>query len=79
MDNIVKMMVCAVVDVPDKVRIDEVNDEDTITYRVFVAAEDVGKVLGKQGRVANAIRTITKSNARRDGKKVYLDVVAEGL
>ena len=79
MDNIVQMMVCAVVDVPAKVRIEEVHDEDTTTYRVFVAAEDVGKVLGKQGRVANAIRTITKSNARRDGKKVYLDVVAEGI
>ena len=79
MDNLVQLMVCAVVDVPDMVRIEEVIDDESTTYRVFVAAEDVGKVLGKQGRVANAIRTITKSNARRDGRKVYLDVVAEGL
>lgn len=69
-------MVKALVDSPDEVRVDEIPGEEATTYEVRVAADDLGKVIGKQGRIANALRTIIKAVAMKDKRKVYVEIVA---
>ena len=62
------------VDNPDAVTVTEIEGEPT-TLELRVAPEDMGKVIGRQGRIAKEIRTIVKSVAQRDGKKVSVDIV----
>ena len=62
------------VDNPDAVTVPEIEGETT-TLELRVAPEDMGKVIGRQGRIAKEIRTIVKSVAQRDGKKVSVDIV----
>ncbi len=66
----------ALVDSPDDVQVDEIPGEEATTYEVRVAADDLGKVIGKQGRIANALRTIVKAIAMKDKRKVYVEIVA---
>ena len=66
----------ALVDEPDQVDIQEVPGEEATTYEVRVAADDLGKVIGKQGRIANALRTVAKAAAMKEKKKVYVEIVA---
>ncbi len=61
-------------DNPDAVTVTEVEGEIT-TLELRVAPEDMGKVIGRQGRIAKEIRTIVKSVAQRDGKKVSVEIV----
>jgi uncharacterized protein len=72
----VEYMVKALVDSPDDVRVEEIPGEEATTYEVRVAADDLGKVIGKQGRIANALRTIVKAVAMKDKRKVYVEIVA---
>ena len=76
MKQTVEYLVKALVDSPDDVQVDEILGEDATTYEVRVAAEDLGKVIGKQGRIANALRTIIKAVAMKDKRKVYVEIVA---
>jgi uncharacterized protein len=73
----IELMVRAVVDLPDEVRVDEESGEVATTYHIHVAPTDLGKALGKQGRIANAMRVLAKASAMRDKRKVYLEVVSE--
>ena len=58
------------------VNITEVNNEDnSITLELRVAENDMGKVIGKQGRIAKALRTVVKAAASRENKKVSVDIV----
>ncbi|KJS18980.1 MAG: hypothetical protein VR72_20800 [Clostridiaceae bacterium BRH_c20a] len=63
------------VDNPDQVQVKEVEGERSIILELTVASEDMGKVIGKQGRIAKAIRTVVKAAATREGKKVVVEII----
>jgi len=74
--KLVEILVRALVDDPDQVEVIEEQDDDTVTYRISVAPDDLGKVIGKDGKIANALRTITKAAAMKEGRKVYVDIMS---
>lgn len=76
MQQLIEYLVKALVDEPDLVNITEVPQDEATTYEVRVAPGDLGKVIGKQGRIANALRTVVKSVAMKDKKKVYVEIIA---
>lgn len=76
MQHLIEYLVKALVDEPEQVNITEVTQEEATTYEVRVAPGDLGKVIGKQGRIANALRTVVKSVAMKDKKKVYVEIIA---
>ena len=76
MQSLIEYLVKALVDEPDQVNITEIPQEEATTYEVRVAPGDLGKVIGKQGRIANALRTVVKSVAMKDKKKVYVEIIA---
>ena len=59
---------------PDQVKVEVVENESSITLVLTVAEEDMGKVIGKEGRIAKAIRTIIKSTSRNESKPVYVEI-----
>ena len=63
-----------IVNNPDRVNITEKLDGDTVILSLMVDEADLGKVIGKQGRIAKAIRTVVKAVANRDGKRVIVDI-----
>ena len=65
----------ALVDNPDEVKIEETIKEDEIVLTLSVSEDDMGKVIGKQGRIAKAIRTVVKSAANRENIKVSLEII----
>ncbi len=67
-------MARAIVDNPDEVEVTEEEDDDTIVYRLRVAESDMGKVIGKQGRIANAMRALLKVAAVRRGVRAVLEI-----
>lgn len=76
MQSLIEYLVKALVDEPEQVSITEVPQEEATTYEVRVAPGDLGKVIGKQGRIANALRTVVKSVAMKDKRKVYVEIIA---
>lgn len=70
MEEILKTIITNLVDNPDEVKVTRVDDERGILLKVNVAKEDLGKVIGKQGRIAKSIRTIMKSVTAKEHKKV---------
>lgn len=75
MKDLIEYLVKALVDEPDSVDITEVAGAESTTYEVRVASADLGKVIGKQGKIANSLRTIAKAAAMRDKKRVYVEIV----
>jgi len=63
------------VDDPDAVRVEEVERDDAIVFELYVAEADRGKVIGRQGRLARALRTIVRASAAGSRKRVILDIV----
>lgn len=63
------------VDQPDAVRVTQTESEEGIQLELHVASEDMGKVIGRQGRIAKEIRTIVKTVAQRSGERVTVDIV----
>ena len=63
------------VDNPDAVRVEQVEREDATVLELYVAPEDRGKVIGRQGRLARALRTIVRASAARTRRRVILDIV----
>lgn len=63
------------VDSPDDVTVTEVPGEQALTLELRVAPDDMGKVIGRQGRIAKEIRTVVRSYAQRTGVKVSIDIV----
>jgi predicted RNA-binding protein YlqC (UPF0109 family) len=68
-------IVKAIVDVPDEVSVNEVEGEKALILEIKVAASDIGKVIGKHGRIINSIRTIIRAAAVKDGKKVSVELI----
>ena len=77
MKELVELMIKALVDDHDAIVIKETEGDSVIVIEVSVAPDEAGKVIGKSGRIANAIRTIVKSAAIKQGKKVALEIIAE--
>lgn len=76
MKEVLEIIAKALVDNPDRVDITEIDNEDsTITLELRVAESDMVKVIGKQGRIAKALRTVVKAAASRENKKVSVDIV----
>ena len=63
------------VDEPDAVRVEEDEGPDEVIYRLYVAPDDVGKVIGRKGRIARALRTIVRAGGARTRKRVHLEIV----
>ncbi|MCL5038410.1 MAG: KH domain-containing protein [Firmicutes bacterium] len=76
MKDLILFLTRSLVDYPDQVEVREVEEERITIYEVKVAPEDVGKVIGKQGRVVRALRTVVKAAAVRTGKRVGLEVLS---
>ena len=75
MKNLVEVIAKELVDYPEKVVVLEKEDDDTLILELKVAQEDMGKIIGKQGRIAKAIRTIVKSAAANSHKKVVVEIM----
>ena len=73
--ELVEFVVKSLVDAPDEVSINVIEGEKSTILELKVAQEDVGKVIGKQGRIAKAIRTILSASATRDGKRATLEIL----
>ncbi len=74
MKELVELIAKSLVDNPDGVVVKETEDEDSVTLELTVAPEDMGKVIGKGGRIAKAIRTVVKAAASKGDKKVVVDI-----
>ena len=75
MKELLLYMAKNLVDDPDAVTVNEVSDEDGKVLELRVAPGDMGKVIGRQGRIAKEIRTIVKTVAMRTGEKVTVEIV----
>ena len=75
MKELIEMIAKALVDVPDEVHVDEVVGEQTTVIELKVAKEDLGKVIGKQGRTAQAMRTILNAASTKLKKRSVLEII----
>jgi predicted RNA-binding protein YlqC (UPF0109 family) len=75
MKELLEYMVKALVDNPDNVQIEEIAGEKTIIYELKVGEGDLGKVIGKEGRMAKAIRTILTAASMKKGKRAQLEII----
>lgn len=75
MKDLVQVIARSLVDNPDEVHVNEVQGEQSVVLELRVAPEDMGKVIGKQGRVAKAIRTVVKAAALNVEKKVVVEIM----
>ncbi|MDD6805645.1 MAG: KH domain-containing protein [Lachnospiraceae bacterium] len=75
MKDLVEVIAKALVDNPDEVVVTEKEDGKNITVELHVAADDMGKVIGKQGRIAKAIRSVVKAASSKDNKKVDVEIL----
>ncbi len=73
--ELVEFVAKALVDHPDKVEVKEIEGEKTTVIELKVAPEDLGKVIGKQGRTARAIRTLLAAVARKENKRAVLEIL----
>ena len=75
MKDLVEIIAKSLVDNPDEVRVNEVQGEQDLILELRVAPEDMGKVIGKQGRVAKAIRTVVKVAALNEDRKAVVEII----
>ncbi len=75
MKNLVEVLAKSLVDYPDAVVVTEVEGEQSVVLELKVAPDDMGKVIGKQGRIAKAIRTVIKAAATKENKRVILEII----
>jgi hypothetical protein len=73
--ELVEYIAKSLVDDPSQVEVTETEGSSTIVIELKVAPEDMGRVIGRSGRVANALRTLLRVNANRAGKRVNLEIV----
>jgi uncharacterized protein len=74
-NDLLEYLARRLVDQPDAVRVERVEEADTIVLRLHVAEEDLGKVIGRQGRIARALRTIVRAGSARERRRVQLEIV----
>ncbi len=73
--QIVEYLARRLVDDPDAVEVEEIEREGAVIVQLSVAPDDVGKVIGRQGRIARALRTIVRASAARRDQRVLLEIV----
>ncbi|MEA5047677.1 MAG: KH domain-containing protein [Eubacteriales bacterium] len=75
MEELVRFIAKSLVDEPDAVVVESRDEGDTVVISLSVAPSDMGKVIGRQGRIAKAIRTVVKAASVREDKKYMVDIV----
>ncbi len=75
MKELIESIAKSLVDNPNEVHVNEVQGEQSIILELKVAPADMGKVIGKQGRIAKAIRTVVKAAAMRENKNVVVEII----
>ena len=76
MKELLEYLARQLVDEPDKVEVDQFDEDDgTVVLELAVADDDYGKIIGKGGRTANALRTVVKAAAVKEGRRVLVDIV----
>lgn len=75
MKEIIETIILNLVDNKDAVQVNEVQGEKSIVFEVKVAEDDMGKVIGRQGRLAKSIRTVVRAVANREQKKVTVEFI----
>ena len=75
MGELVEILAKSLVDNPEEVHVNEVEGTQSIIIELRVAPEDMGKVIGKQGRIAKAIRTLVKAAAIKENKRVVVEII----
>ena len=75
MKELIELIIKGIVDNPDKVKINEIIGEKSSIYEVRVDSNDIGKVIGRQGRNIKSIRTIVNAAAQKDDKRVVVEIV----
>jgi uncharacterized protein len=73
--ELLKYIAQSLVEKPDEVKVTQSENEKTIVLELYVASEDMGKVIGKQGRIAKAIRTVIKAASSRSRKKYVVEII----
>ncbi|MCM2533443.1 KH domain-containing protein [Neobacillus pocheonensis] len=74
MKQLIESIVKPLVDFPKDVHVDVVEEDNRVTYQLSVNKTDIGKVIGKQGRVAKAIRTVVYAAGSSQQKKIFLEI-----
>ncbi len=76
MKDLLISIASGLVDEPDKVTVDvdDINEEGVVVYHLHVAQDDMGRVIGKQGRIAKAIRTVMRATANRNDTKISVEI-----
>ncbi len=75
MQDLLEFLTRALVEHPDQVVVEELEEDGDLIYEITVADEDLGRVIGKRGRVANAIRSVAKAAAVRLDRRVIVDIL----
>lgn len=75
MSELVKFIAMSLVDKPDEVKVEEKEGDKATVIELSVAAEDMGKVIGKKGRIAQAIRCVVKAASVKENKKYIVEIV----
>lgn len=75
MKELLEIIAKALVDHPEEVAVNEIEEDKSIILELKVSQEEMGKVIGKQGRIAKAIRTVVKAAAIKDNKRVIVEIV----
>ena len=73
--DLIKLIVSSLVDSPDDIEITEVAGDSTTVYELRVAKDDLGKIIGKQGKSAKAIRTLLGAAAAKDKRRAVLEII----
>lgn len=74
MEELVQFIAESIVDAPSEVSVNRIEEDNSITVELSVADEDMGKVIGKRGRIAKAIRTVVNAAAAKKGTNVKVDI-----
>ncbi len=74
MSELLAYLARELVDDPDAVRVETEEREEGVVHVLHVAADDVGKVIGRNGRIARALRTLVRATGSRDGRRVFVEI-----
>ncbi|MDD5530113.1 MAG: KH domain-containing protein [bacterium] len=75
MKNLIEAMAKSLVDAPDEVKVTEIEGERTVVYELRVEKTDLGKVIGKEGKTARAMRTILTAASMKSGRRAVLEIL----
>ena len=76
MQELIEYLVRALIDEPESARVEPVEDDGFTVYQVYVAQPDLGKVIGRRGRIANALRVVTKAAGLKQRKRATVEIMS---